>query len=367
MTLEYPPFKGGVAEYYSNLVEHWPENDIWVLTQSQKKEESSDNVRYKGLLTRFSYPRWLPAFFHIATTIRKHKIEYVLVGQILPLGTVVLALSGIFSFRYAVILHGMDLEYALKNKRKRKLASAVIKGCDKVVCGNSHTKDRVVEEFGADDDKLAVVNPGVGNIGEVNDTKKESLIKKYGLERKKVLLSLGRLVERKGFDKVIEAMPLVWEKDPDVVYVIGGEGEYGGRLRSMTTDLPSGDKDKIIFLGSVGSKEKWAWLDLADIFIMPSREINGDYEGFGIVYLEAGAVGLPVIAGDSGGVRDAVVDGENGIMANPEDENDITEAILTLIRDKEKGKRMGVAGKRRASKFAWEKQIKRLYKEIFNI
>lgn len=122
-----------------------------------------------------------------------------------------------------------------------------------------------------------------------------------------------------------------------------------------------------IIIEDASDEERNAWYDLCDIFIMPARQIEGDVEGFGIVYLEAGLHGKPVIAGDSGGVRDAVVDNLNGLLVNPESGSEIAAAIVKLARDEALRKRLGEQGRERALKnFDWKKQVERIYKIISN-
>jgi phosphatidylinositol alpha-1,6-mannosyltransferase len=122
-----------------------------------------------------------------------------------------------------------------------------------------------------------------------------------------------------------------------------GSGEELDNLKKAAEKLPK----KIIIIGDIDDKEKWAWLELCDIFIMVSRQLAGDYEGFGIVYLEAGLAGKPVIAGDSGGVRDAVFNGINGLLVNPENTDEIADAILSLYDNEKLKNELGAQGQRR--------------------
>ena len=122
---------------------------------------------------------------------------------------------------------------------------------------------------------------------------------------------------------------------------------------------------KIIFLGELREDEKWNWLHLSDIFIMPAREIDGDFEGFGIVYLEANLCGKPVIAGQAGGVSDAVLDNSTGLLVNPESSEEISQAIVKLVADPNLRDDLGRQGKERAqTEFNWEKQLEKLLKLI---
>jgi phosphatidylinositol alpha-1,6-mannosyltransferase len=181
------------------------------------------------------------------------------------------------------------------------------------------------------------------------------------LQNKLVLLSLGRLTKRKGVDMVIKAMNEISAGAENLVYVIAGAGPEADDLKKIAAALPEEIKNNIIFLGQISDDDKWAWLELCDIFIMPSRDIAGDYEGFGIVYLEANLAGKPVIAGDSGGVRDAVINNINGLLVNPENTQEIAAAVIKLAADTELRKALGEQGKRRAvENFNAKKQVQKL-------
>lgn len=357
-TLEYPPFYGGVANYYGNIVKYWPEPvNIFVLPNNGGKLISE----------KLPFLKWLPSFWHLWRAIKKEKIGHILVGHILPLGTAAYLVSRILPIKYSVILHGMDLTFAVKTKRKRWLTKKILKYARNIFCGNSYTAEmakKAVDEKGGK--KVVVVNPGV----EVRSKKlevrsKEELFDKYGLKDKIILLSVGRLVKRKGFDMVIEAFSQVLKQIPNIVYVIAGSGEEINNLKFKIGNLKL--KNNIILLANVQDDEKYSWYEICDIFIMPAREIDGDFEGFGIVYLEANLAGKPVIAGDSGGVRDAVIDGLNGLIVNPESVQDISQAIIRLAEDENLRKKLGKQGRERAVKeFNWEKQMKKMY-NILNL
>lgn len=346
-TLEYPPFHGGVANYYGNLVKHWPKPDeISVLNNN-----NGDLINNKLPLLK-----WLPSYFALYKKIKQEKIEHILVGHILPLGTIALICSRFCKTKYSVILHGMDLTYALKGPRKTWLAGKILLNAEKIICVNNYTANLTRQFFTPSANKIATVNPGVENLTTHNLQLTTQLKNKYNLDNKIILLSVGRLVKRKGFDKVIEAMPGILREIPNLIYIILGNGEELSNFKS---------KENIIIITNASNDEKNLWYNLCDIFIMPSRNINGDFEGFGIVYLEANLAGKPVIAGRSGGVADAVIDGLNGLLVNPEDTNQITSAVIKLAGDHELRQKLGEQGRERAvNDFNWQKQINKIYMSL---
>lgn len=350
LTLEYPPFFGGVANYYGNLVKHWPEPDnIFVL----------DNSNDKLISKKLPMIKWLPAIWQLYKNIKINKIDHIFVGHVLPLGTVAWMVSKITNVRYSVILHGMDFSFALKSARKKKMSKLILNNAEKIICSNSYTA-KLAGIFLGDSSKIAVINPGVENNLQLSINNYQ-FKEKYKLEGKQILLSVGRLVKRKGFDMVLEALPDVLKQIPDLVYVIIGNGEEQDNYKLSIINYQL--QDKVLIITDATDEDKYKWYETCDAFIMPSRNINGDFEGFGIVYLEANLAGKPVIAGDSGGVRDAVEDDINGLLVDSGNKEATGNAIINLMQNPELRKKLGEQGRERALKyFQWEDKIK----EIFN-
>ena len=343
-TLEYPPFKGGVASVYGNIVEYWS-GEITVLTGDKLLK-----------------PHWLFALLRLWRAVRKNKARTVLVGHLLPLGTVTWLLAKIVNIRYTVFLHGMDFAQAVGVARKKKLARRILRDAERIIAMNSYTAGLVQREFGNEiGTKVVVVNPGVNlEISNKNAEIIKRLEERYNLKNKIILLQVGRLVERKGVDKVLEALPAVAKECPDLVYVIVGTGpeQKNYELRIKNDELC----DNVFLITDADDAEVNAWYDLCDIFIMISREINGDFEGFGIVYLEANAHGKPVVAGDSGGVRDAVKNDLTGLLVNPESADEIKNAIIKLYHDEFLRRRLGQRGREWVKSFEWREQVEKMQK-----
>ncbi|MBU4455556.1 glycosyltransferase family 4 protein [Patescibacteria group bacterium] len=369
-TLEYPPFHGGVANYYYNIVKFWPDKKISVL-------HNNDG----GLIKNWLYPKWLPAGWRLWRAVKNNKIDHILVGHILPLGTVAYFITKITKTPYSVFLHGMDFTFACRTARKKMLAKKILTKAENIICGNSYTA-KLVGDFlnNEQSGKITVVNPGIdshetclprcaergrGNTEHACPAARSAaggtrIKNQYNLGGKMVLLTVGRLVKRKGFDKVIEAMPKVLKEAPNLIYVILGNGQEITNYKLQITNLSL--EKNVIIITDADDEEKNCWYNLCDIFIMPARTIGDDFEGFGIVYLEANLAGKPVIAGDSGGVRDAVVNGVNGLLVNPENTNEIADAVIKLARDENLRKKLGEQGRDRAVKeFNWEKQVQIIY------
>jgi phosphatidylinositol alpha-1,6-mannosyltransferase len=349
LTLEYPPFNGGVANYYASLVKYWPKTEeIEVINNNQGVLFKDGFVSWKGVVGKIRHWQKISRF------------DYLLIGQILPLGTAAYCASLIKPFKYAIILHGLDFSSGLARPRKRFLMRLILKRADKIICANSRVAQMVLDFNRQLEDKVKIVNPGVElSSPAVSLEKVQNLQQHYGLEDAFTLLTLGRLTLRKGVDSVIKALADPALKDLKIKYFIAGTGAQEKYLRELASQSPR--QEGIVFLGEISEADKWNWLYACDAFIMPAREIGPDFEGFGIVYLEANLAGKPVIAGDSGGVKDAVQNLANGLLVNPEKIEEISQAILRLAHDKKLAGELGEKGRQRAqAEFNWEKQARML-------
>ena len=354
-TLEYPPFYGGVANYYGNLVKYWPKsNSIFVLNNNKKSL----------INTKMPFLRWLPAFYYLYKEVRLRKINHVIVGHVLPLGLVACIFSRVFKIKYTIVLHGLDFSLAVASKRKSTLTKLILKSANKIVCANSYTAS-LVSVFLKKEKQISVVNPGiVGKIRMPNKSDAGKIFKKNNkLNGKYVLLSVGRLVKRKGFDNVIKVLPEVLKKAPNLIYVIIGSGEEEANLHKLVKENEL--EEVVMILNDINNEDKQLWYNSCDCFIMVSREIEGDYEGFGIVYLEAGLAGKPCIAGDSGGVRDAVCNNLNGLLVESSNLGAIQNSILKLFENEKLRIQLAKQGRSAAlSKFDWGVQANIFYSII---
>ncbi len=343
LTLEYPPFKGGVANYYGHLAKCWPQAGDFEVWQPQKT--------------------WWSLVPRLIKYWRKFPENRVIVGHLLPLGTVALIASWFTKGKYVVVLHGMDFNFAHKKKRKAYLSQLILKRAQKIVAANSRVRALVLERYPNLKERLVIVNPGVSEtMIHQGHNLATSLRAKHQLDQKLILLTIGRLVLRKGVDMTLKAISLLRPEERErIAYVVVGSGPEEASLRSLADT----ENSPVIFTGEVDDQEKWSWLDLCDIFIMPAREIAGDFEGFGIVYLEANLYSKPVIAGQSGGVTDAVSHEVNGLLVDPEDPKAIAQAISDLLQHPEKRERLGKEGRQRAlTEFSWEKQVNQFYQAL---
>ncbi len=173
------------------------------------------------------------------------------------------------------------------------------------------------------------------------------LVDKYRLKGRRCILTVARLDDYKGIDKVLNALPRVLKKFPETFYLVVGDGPDKKRLKGLVATL--GLIDRVRFAGRVPREEVIGLLNICEIFIMATRPIihRGEVEGFGIVFVEAGALGKPVIGGISGGTVEAIKDGVTGLLVDPESTEDISNALLKLLKDTDFARQLGENGRKR--------------------
>lgn len=370
ITLDFAPQVGGVATYWANLCKNLPADELVVLAPEADSSIDFDTkqpyiiYRHELILeNNIIWPRWLPFLLNAWKIARREKIEQIIVAQILPGGLVALLLKIFLRIPYIVSMHGMDIAWTQRVKRKKIAGDLVLRNA-KAIIANSKFTLKLVEVA---TNKL----PKVKKI--IYPCPSEGLLRRQELpgiitdrlelerfENKKILLTVARLVKRKGHDKVMEALNYLKDRYPDLIYLIVGRGEYRKELDVLVEK--HGLQERVFFFADVSDKELPMFYNLADIFIMPARQLkDGDVEGFGIVYLEANIFHKPVIGGKSGGVIDAVIHEKTGLLVDPESIDQISKSIAQLLDNRQLADLLGHQGAKRArEEFNWASQAKSL-------
>lgn len=345
ITFEYPPTKGGIAAYLYGLCKNTPYD--WHVLCDGKKKILAENVTVATLLfPRFFWLRWLAGLPAIIKKMREIKPAALVVSHTLPLGYVACIARFIARVpcKCILICHGMDVAQPRHFFWKRFLTGRVLRSVDYIIANSNFTKN-IISQYGIPENKITVVYPGI-------DQKPLSSHHRNA----PILLSLGRLTQRKGFDCVIMSLPQIVNEIKDVRYIIAGDGPDKQRLKKLAFAL--GVQEYVWFTGAVDSAMKEKLLASAQVFAMPSRNINGDVEGFGIVFLEAAMHSIPCVGSTHGGVPEAIDDTLSGVLVDPMSIDEISRAIITLMKSPELALNMGTHGRERALRlFSWEKVV----------
>lgn len=342
LTLEYPPFKGGVSRYYENLLSFWGEG-ITVLSQK---------------LLWPLWPKWLRAVWKTGRIIKKKEIDMLWIGQILPLGYIGLWFKKRKNIPFVVFCHGLDVLTPQTSKWKKRWLVKILREAKLVVVNSEFTKEEI-KKMEIREKKVIVIYPCGGEI-----TKYETHNKKR--EGEKVILSVGRLIKRKGFDKIIEIIPKILKRAANVKYKIIGNGPELENLKLQI--LKYNLQNEVSILENVSDEELASWYASCDVFTLPCAQIGPDVEGFGMVFLEAAKFSKPVVVGNSGGAPEAVHNGYGGYVVNPNSGDEIYQALLKLLTDEKFAKRMGEYGKEWVRKnFEWGREVKKLKEKLCQI
>ena len=300
------------------------------------------HILLKGLLNR-------PALIHC--------------GQVFSSGLAGLWAKRLYNIPYVVWVYGSETARLATGGKTATLMKRILDESKWVITNSNMTSDEF-REFGVPDAKIKCVYPGVDPEKFSPAPKDPEQIKELNLQDKKVILTVARLDQRKGHDMVLQALANLPE---DVVYLIGGRGREEERLRQIAADL--GVDHRTHFLGFVPDDDLPTLYNLCDVFVMPNRitqgtALEGDIEGFGITFIEAGSCEKPVIAGRSGGAVEAVLDGETGLLVDPESVSEITETIVKCLEDPALSQKLGSQARQRIQRELDWNILARLVEEI---
>lgn len=341
ITLDYPPDRGGVARFLGNLAKE--SDGAMKVIVPEGHEASGPGDVCSAKLFRKAWPHWW-------LMVREaHKLKrdtsVIFVSQVFPVGTAVWISRMMGGPEYAVLFHGLDLKLA-QGFWKKWLLRRICRGSKALFVNSRATLDELKKSVPRAE--ATVLTPGV----ELRQVPAKAEARRIlGLDpNTEVVLSVTRLVPRKGIDISLHAMARIQAKRK-VEYVVIGDGPDKERLQKTAEE----SKTEVRWITWAEDEEKWLWFAAADVFLLPVREEKNDVEGFGIVYLEASLAGIPSIAGKSGGAGEAVKNDLTGLLVKPNSIDEIEDAVLRLLDDKDLATKLGEQGRERALKdFRWE-------------
>jgi phosphatidylinositol alpha-1,6-mannosyltransferase len=353
VTNDFPPRRGGIQSYLQELVDHLVAAGKHTLTVYAPKwkgaEEFDDEARASGYEV-VRHPGTLmlpvpPVAGRMRELIKRHDVETVWFGAAAPLALMAPLARDAGAGRIIASTHGHEVGWSMLPVARTALRR-IGAGTDVVTYVSQYTRGRFASAFGADA-ALEHLPPGVDTDRFAPDeVARAELRARYRLGERPVVVCLSRLVPRKGQDMLIRAMPAIRQRVPGAALVIVGGGPYLTSLRRLAHSF--GVAEHVVFTEAVPGDELPAHHALADVFSMPCRTRGAglDVEGFGIVFLEASATGVPVVAGRSGGAPETVVDGETGVVVDGWDVGAIAASVSDLLADPDRAARMGQAGRR---------------------
>jgi phosphatidylinositol alpha-1,6-mannosyltransferase len=360
VTQDYGPDRGGMARRHVELCRRFgdSENSMTVSTVRLDDSEQFDAAENYPInrqpfhfreANRFAnqvrWARWL-------TQSGKDSVNVIHLGNIRPVGYAVSWAHARLRVPYMLYVNGGDL---LREQRKtsekgmkRRTARRIMGEAAGIVATSKWVADLARDVLDQIEVKIPPpiaaldlgTDPGIFSAGR----DKGALRAKWNVADAPLLLTVARLVPHKGQDTVIRAVASLSKELPELRYVLVGEGHDESRLRALAAEL--GVSDRVIFAGALSDEELPEAYATSNVYVGASRLDNTvNVEGFGISFLEASASGLPVVAGDSGGVRSAVRDGVTGVVVPPESVEEISSAVRGFLTDSARAKSFGAAGR----------------------
>ncbi|QNP73171.1 glycosyltransferase family 4 protein [Streptomyces roseirectus] len=364
VTNDFPPRPGGIQAFLHNMALRLDPASLvvyastWKRTREGVEATAAFDAEQPFTVVRDRTTMLLPtpgATRRAVSLLREHGCTSVWFGAAAPLGLMAPALRRAGARRLVATTHGHEAGWA-QLPAARSLLRRIGESTDTLTYLGEYTRSRIAgaltPEAAA---RMVQLPPGVDEKTFHPGSGGAEVRARLGLTDRPVVVCVSRLVPRKGQDTLIRAMPRILRAEPDAVLLIVGGGPYADDLRKLAAE--TGVADAVRFTGAVPWGELPAHYGAGDVFAMPCRTRRGglDVEGLGIVYLEASATGLPVVAGDSGGAPDAVLDGETGWVVRGESVEETAERIVVLLGDADLRRRMGERGRRWVEeKWRWD-------------
>lgn len=360
LTDKFAPELGGSQIILANAYAQLREHEVTVLTREAPGAPMHDTA-YGHRIVRIPWPqvpKLRSALFAArlrslgATLCASQGFDQIHSGQPLetaPVGTYLAKRFGIPSVihTFAEDVTSFERHPLFGPPMRRALRRATA-----VSTISRYTMQRLIM-LGVPDARIRLMYPGLHPEKWAPRSGTNPLVSELGLEGKRVLLTVSRLIPRKGHDMVLKALPKVLEAVPNAVYLIVGDGPERSRLERLADKLQV--RSSVRFVGSIDNSATFDYYHCCDVFVMPNRRMpNGDIEGFGLVFLEANACGKPVLGGASGGAVDAIIDGETGFLVTPDRVHEITDRLILLLTNPDLARGMGEAGRARVHQsFTW--------------
>ncbi|MEK8023107.1 MAG: glycosyltransferase family 4 protein [Candidatus Hydrogenedentota bacterium] len=363
-TSDYPPALGGMAEYSAAWAAELDRAgcDVDVLARDHSAPSAGRKARVDAMRCSWNPGPLRDPWNALACLKRAEKNsrpDIVMAHTWIGWGPALAWLKGRTGIPYVLSAHGAEILGPRSSAYYAGLMTQSFRGADAVFAVSSFTKNHVAA-LGLSKERIDVIGNGVDVSRFSPGPGSDGLRKKFGLEGKRVLLTVGGLVERKGHDTVIDALSRLRDSYPDLMYLIAGGWAMNSSREGYLKEIVArrGLQERVVFTGFVADEELPEIYRLADIFVMTGREIaeKGWVEGFGISYLEAAAAGLPVVASDTGGVSEAVC-GSNAIMVPSDDAVATAAALSKLLDDSALRSTMSLASRAWAGECTWTKRV----------
>lgn len=382
LAYDFPPIGGGIARWMGELARRYPERSLVVSTGAEEGSEAADallpvtvdriGTPARRLRTVTGLMRWS---LRVEKLAREHGIEFTWCGNLRPAAYPARWLKRRKEVPYGVILHGGDLltlqAQADRSSRKRRVGKQLLGDAGVLVTNSGYTRELALRtlaglDLDLDPGRVVVVPLGTDPARFRPDVDPGIAQRHFGLEEGRWLLTVARLTPHKGIDHALRAFARVALDFPELRYAVAGQGDDRDRLQRLAHEL--GVADRVRWLGPVTDDVLPSLYRNASIYLGLSRREGVDVEGFGISLVEASGSGVPVIGARSGGIPDAVREGETGLLVSPTEVGEAAAAISALLEDTAIAHRLATGGRMAVEQFYnWgrvAKDLRRLGDEV---
>ncbi len=351
ITNDFGPRTGGIETFVMGLLERIVDHKVFVFTSEQGDTSEYDQQWLKkfGVQVIRDRSKILLPSLRVAKRAKEiaqsHNIEVLVFGAAAPLALMAPKLRKAGVKKIIALTHGHEVWWARIfpfNLAIKRIGNSV----DHLTYLGEFTRQAISRSLSQKSiDSMVKIAPGIDTSHFSPKADATQRRTELGLEDKKIIISVGRLVHRKGQDKLIEAFPTIVREIPNAHLLIVGEGPYRAHLEKLVEKLSL--KENVTFVGRIFYNDLPSYLSASDVFVMPSRSrfFGLEVEGLGIVYLEASACAIPVVAGVSGGAPDAVQEGITGLCVDGTNVGQIAEAVIHICSDSKRATKMGLAGR----------------------
>jgi len=359
LTELFLPTKGGTAVSFDDDFRRLGGKEVHIVTAdvpgAREFDRDHPNTVHRLALKRvpwlkpeslLMYAKFLSKSLALVAT---HRFQAIFAGRGLPEGLVALLVGRLVGLPVLIYAHGEELTGWGRGWKFRAMCF-VMRRADALLSNSDFTRDTLVDLLGVDAGRIELTYPTVDEERFLPGLPCDDLRAGLGLRPgQPLILSVGRLMKRKGFDNVIRVLPRLVARGIDAHYAVIGIGEERAYLQSLVDELGFGDR--VHLLGHVPYDDLPRWYCACSLFAMPNRDIGGDTEGFGLVFLEAASAGRPALAGTAGGTGSAVLDGVTGLRVDGEDLAAIEDRLVRLLTNSAEAERMGSQGRERVLGF----------------
>lgn len=354
----FPPTHGGSGRWFLELYSRISREEYLIAAGQTDGDKEHDKKHDLNVLRlKLSSPAWgiksltglkyyWSNFLELRKLIKQHDIRQIHCGRCLPEGVFGFLMNKLYKIPYLCYIHGEDIEAASSSRELSYIVKKVLENSSTLIANSKNSQQILINHWNINPDKAIVLNPGMDANRFIPAEYNEEVRKNLGWGNHTVLLTVGRLQQRKGQDMLIQALPQIKKIFPDILYAIIGGGEEKPALEKLVNDLNL--KNNVLFMSEISDEKMIQCYQQCTLFVLPNRTIGRDIEGFGMVLAEAQSCGKPVLAGDSGGTAETMNIGETGYIVDCTSPEPLSRKIIEILEQKDLMSAMGKKGREHA-------------------